>query len=79
MRTAEQGSVYTQLGVRRVINALGNTTTVGGSQLGPKVKAAMEEANDYFVDMKELLDKSGKAMADLLGAEAALVTSGSEP
>jgi len=44
--------------------------------LGPRVQAAMEGANECFVDMEELLDKSGKAVAELLGAEAALVTSG---
>ncbi|MCS6862198.1 MAG: aminotransferase class V-fold PLP-dependent enzyme, partial [Abditibacteriales bacterium] len=37
---------------------------------------AMEAANRYFVDMEELLKRTGAVIADLLGAEAALVTSG---
>jgi L-seryl-tRNA(Ser) seleniumtransferase len=36
----------------------------------------MAEANETFVDMEELLDKSGKAIAEILECEAALVTSG---
>jgi uncharacterized pyridoxal phosphate-dependent enzyme len=36
----------------------------------------MEEANRYYVDMEALLEASGRAIADLLGCEAAYVTSG---
>jgi len=36
----------------------------------------MEEANHASVEMRELLQKSGEFIADLLGVEAALVTSG---
>jgi L-seryl-tRNA(Ser) seleniumtransferase len=36
----------------------------------------MQEANRYYVDMEELLDKSGQMIAELLGAEAAYVTPG---
>lgn len=68
--------VYEALGVRPVINAAGSMTMLGGSVLGPRVLAAMEEANQAFVDMEELLEKSGQAIARILGAEAALVTSG---
>ncbi len=73
--TNTQG-VYEELGVKRIINAAGNLTMLGGSILAPQVRAAMEAANESFVEMEELLDKSGKAIADLLGVEAALVTSG---
>lgn len=76
MRTTSTRGVYESLGVKRVINAMGSVTLLGGSTIGPKVLAAMEEANEVFVDMEELLDKSGRAIAGMLGAEAALVTSG---
>ena len=69
-------NVYTEIGVRPVINALGNATVLGGSRLAPKVLAAMEEANSLFVEMKELMDASGKVIAGILGAEAAHVTPG---
>ncbi|MFN3973915.1 MAG: aminotransferase class V-fold PLP-dependent enzyme [Dehalococcoidia bacterium] len=69
-------SVYEALGIRPVINAAGSMTLLGGSILGPRVLKAMEEANEAYVDMEELLLKSGRAIASVLGAEAALVTSG---
>ncbi len=76
MRSTSTRGVYESLGVRRVINAMGSVTLLGGSTIAPKVLAAMEEANEIFVDMEELLDRSGRAIAGILGAEAALVTSG---
>jgi len=69
--------VYDRLGVRPVINATGgNRTLLGGSMLSPKVGQAMQEANRYYVDMKELLDRTGEIIAELLGTEAAHVTPG---
>jgi L-seryl-tRNA(Ser) seleniumtransferase len=68
--------VYGMLGVRRVINACGHMTLLGGSRLSPRVLAAMAAANEAFVDMAELLERSGRAVAARLGAEAAAVTSG---
>ncbi len=76
MRATSTKGVYGDLGVRRVINAVGSMTLLGGSMLSPAVLAAMEEANESFVDMAELLDRSGRTIAEILGAEAALVTSG---
>ena len=76
MSTTKTPEVYKELGVKRIINAVGSATLLGGSTLPGKVQAVMEEANECFVDMEELLEKSGKAVAELLGAEAALVTSG---
>ena len=70
-------NVYDKLGVKPVINALGgNMTLLGGSILSPKVNQAMQEANRYYVDMKELLDRTGEIIAEILGAEAAYVTPG---
>ncbi len=69
-------SIYEEMGVRPVINASGNQTILGGSMLSPTVRAAMDAANEAFVEMEELLEKSGQVIADLLGTEAALVTSG---
>ena len=69
-------SVYGRLGVRRVINARGNSTVVGGSMPASEVRQAMEEANGGYVEMRELLDRSGEYIAEILGVEAAYVTSG---
>lgn len=75
-RVAGTKDLYEELGVRRVINARGSVTILGGSILSSRVQAAMEAANAYYVDMEDLLEKSGRAIATMLGAEAALVTSG---
>ncbi len=69
-------SIYDELGVIPVINARGHQTLLGGSTPSPHVKAAMEQAERYFVDMPRLLDRAGEIIASLLGAEAAYVTSG---
>lgn len=68
--------IYEDLGVNPVINAMGSQTVLGGSRLSPGVLRAMQDANRYFVDMKELLKRSGEVIAGMLGAEAALVTPG---
>ena len=69
-------SIYEELGVTLVINARGNNTVLGGSTPSPRVKAAIERAERYFVDMEQLLACSGEIVAGLLGAEAAYVTPG---
>jgi D-glucosaminate-6-phosphate ammonia-lyase len=69
-------SIYEELGVTPVINARGNNTVLGGSTPSPRVKAAIERAERYFVDMEQLLARSGEIVAGLLGAEAAYVTPG---
>ena len=72
----ESISVYERLGVRRVINAWGVSTELGGWSQTDNVTRAMEEANHGTVEMRELLQKSGDFIADLLGVEAAFITSG---
>ena len=69
--------LYGDLGVRPVINATGGQRTLlGGSILSREIRQAMEDANRYYVDMEELLTKSGWVIAELLGCEAAYVTPG---
>ena len=69
-------NVYERLGVRRVINAWGVATELGGWTPSRKVMQAMERANDATVEMQDLLENSGEFIADILGVEAAYVTSG---
>ena len=68
--------VYEELGVRPVINAQGNRTVIGGSSISRAIAEARDEANERYVPMEELLQKSGEYIARLVGAEAAYVTSG---
>src|SRR6185437_11024300 len=69
-------SVYEELGVTPLINACGHKTVLGGSTPSPAVKAAMARADAWYVDMPELLERAGRAVAGLLGAEAATITPG---
>lgn len=71
-----QGGVYQKLGVRPIINATGNLTARGGSTPSPMVREAMQEADKNYVEMSELLEKSGQHIAMQLGAEAAYPTAG---
>src|SRR5262245_50993152 len=68
--------VYEALGVKRVINATGTVTILGGSLMPPEVAAAWVEASKQFVDLYQLQDKVGERIAKLVGVEAAMVTTG---
>jgi len=70
-------NVYTRLlGVRPHLPAHEHVSRLGGGRMAPEVIAAMAEANDFFVDLHELGQAAGERIATLMGAEAALVTSG---
>ena len=69
-------NIYTRIGVRPVINARGPWTYISGTLELPEVKAAKQQAADYFVNIWELHRAVGKRLAELSGAEAGLVTSG---
>ncbi len=68
--------VYSRLGIRPVINGVGVVTHLGGSLMHPDVTHAMEEAARCFVPLTELQAKAGARIAELLGAEAAMITGG---
>src|SRR5918911_748873 len=76
MATSAATGVYDQLGVTPLINARGNNTVLGGSTPSARVRRAILEAEGSYVDMQQLLERSGAVIARLLGAEAAYVTSG---
>lgn len=74
---SSSSEVYTRLGVRPFINARGTWTYLSGSLELPEVRQAVEAASQHFVDMFELQHGVGKRLAELSGAESAMVTSGS--
>ena len=74
--TAAPSSIFEQLGATSVINARGNNTVLGGSTPSARVRQAMQDAERYYVDMQQLLERSGAAIAEMLGCEAAYVTPG---
>src|SRR5262249_59086022 len=69
-------SVYEALGVKHVINATGTVTVLGGSLMPPEVAAAWVDASTHFVNILDLHDKVGERIAQLIGVQAALVTTG---
>ena len=68
--------VYQTLGIGTIINAAGTITTLGGSLMPPEILAAWLAAAQSFVSLIELQDRVGEKIAQRLGVEAALVTTG---
>jgi L-seryl-tRNA(Ser) seleniumtransferase len=68
--------VYRRFGVEPFINCTSTYTINGGSRQLPEVIAAVEQASHYHVNLDELMAKAGPRLAELLGGEAAMVSSG---
>ena len=68
--------LYESIGVRPVINCKGTFTIMSGSLSLPEVKEAMLEASKHFVHIDELMDAVGARIAEITGAESAIVTCG---
>ena len=69
-------NVYTRLGVKPFIMANIPFTFLSATLLWPEVREAMEEASQYFVDIVQLQRAVGRRLAEISGAEAGMVTSG---
>lgn len=67
---------YSELGMRRIINANATLTRLGGSIMPPEVIQAMQDASRWFIDLEELQRKVGERIAVLTQNEAAYVSSG---
>jgi uncharacterized pyridoxal phosphate-dependent enzyme len=67
---------YKKMGIRRVINAATCLTRLGGSIADPTVYKAMQQASKAFVQIPELQQWAGRAIAQATGAEAGLPTAG---
>lgn len=68
--------IYQSIGVEPVINCRGTFTIIGASVELPEVRAAMDAAARYFVQLDELADAVGRRLAELTGAEWGMVSSG---
>ncbi len=71
-------NLYTEIGLRPILNARGTFTIISGSQSLPEVKQAMFEASQYYVQLDELMAAVGKEIAQHMGAPGAIVTCGCE-
>jgi L-seryl-tRNA(Ser) seleniumtransferase len=70
--------IYERLGVRRIVNAAGPVTRLGGNRLAPEVAEAMAEAARSHVQIDELQERASAILAAATGAEAGLITAGAE-
>jgi uncharacterized pyridoxal phosphate-dependent enzyme len=74
--TTDSPGIYTRIGAQPFINCTATLTINGGALTLPEVKKAMEEASHWPMNLDELMEKVGARIAQLLGAESAIVTSG---
>lgn len=68
--------VYEELGVPRVINAMGTYTIYGGSKMSAQTIQDMNDAASSFIDLNLLQKKAGEAIARMTGNEAAYICNG---
>jgi D-glucosaminate-6-phosphate ammonia-lyase len=68
--------IYQSIGVEPVINCRGTFTIIGASVEVPEVRAAMEYAAQYYVQLDELAEGVGRRLAELTGAEWGMVSAG---
>ncbi|PDQ35262.1 MAG: hypothetical protein B5766_06550 [Candidatus Lumbricidophila eiseniae] len=68
--------IYESLGIKRIINCWGTVTKIGGSKMDQEILDAMNEAAAAFVDIGMFHTKAGERIAELLGCDAACITSG---
>jgi L-seryl-tRNA(Ser) seleniumtransferase len=76
--SAKSGSrdYFKELNVRPFINAAGTFTSLTASLMYPEVVEAINYASKQFVQINELHEAAGRRIAELIGCESALVTSG---
>lgn len=66
-------SVYDKYHLKQVINASGKMTILGVSKLEQPVIDAQRFGDEHFFEMADLVKKTGEHLAQLLGAEDAIV------
>src|SRR5436305_15216607 len=64
LKTGPGMEIYQSIGVEPVINCRGTFTIIGASVELPEVRAAMEAASQYNVQLDELAEPVGRRSAD---------------
>ncbi|TAK22167.1 MAG: aminotransferase class V-fold PLP-dependent enzyme [Chloroflexota bacterium] len=72
----QASDIYSDLGLRRVINAAATLTRLGGSLMPRPVLDAMMAAARSYIDLPELQRRAGEKLARMTRNEAAYVSSG---
>ena len=68
--------IYKSVGVRPIINCRGTFTVLSGSLELPEVRAALDSAGQHHVVLDELMEGVARRLAEITGAEWALVSAG---
>ena len=68
--------IYKSLGIRPIINCRGTFTVLSGSLELDEVRAAVDSAGQHHVALDELMEGLAKRLAEITGAEWALVSAG---
>ena len=68
--------ILRDLNVRPLINASATETHLGGSFMNQNVVEAMDEASQYFFDIRELHRAVSRRLAELTQNEDAMVSAG---
>src|SRR6476620_8151304 len=68
--------IYKSIGVRPFINCRGTLTVISGSLELPEVRAAVDAGGQHHVVLDELMDGIATRLAELTGADWALVAAG---
>lgn len=69
-------TIYDELGVPTVINAVGTKTRISGTLMRGEAADAMREASRAFVRISDLQQRASELIAEATGAQAGYVTSG---
>jgi len=70
------GDIYQSIGVKPIINCRGTLTVISGSTELPQVHAAVEAGAEHHVVLDELMEGIARRLAQITGAEWALVSAG---
>jgi L-seryl-tRNA(Ser) seleniumtransferase len=68
--------IYKSIGVRPLINCRGTLTVISGSLELPEVRAAVDAGGQHHVVLDELMEGVARRLAEITGAEWALVSAG---
>ena len=68
--------IYQSIGVRPLINCRGTLTVISGSLELPEVRAAVDAGGQHHVVLDELMEGVARRLAEITGAEWALVSAG---
>lgn len=69
-------SIFEELEVTPVINAVGTKTQIGGTRIRPEAREAMDRAAETFVRLSDLQAVASDRITEITGAEAGYVTNG---